>query len=1013
MPTRLVDLDELARRLAIRRSSRSEATLQADIRTFLLYGGLNLHDAQVVDLEVPTRDGTRRRIDIEVGFAVIEVKTDLRSVGVKERAIAQLAAYVSSQSLRLGQRYVGLLSDGADWFLYHLGAGGVLSEVSQFRLSPTDPDVDGLRVWLEGILTTVSGITPTAQEIDRRLGSTSPAYALDFASLMDLYESCKDRPEVQLKKELWAKLLRVAFGTKFEEQDWLFVSHTYLVIASEVIAHAVMNLQPATLRPASIVSGQAFATAQVYGVVEADFFDWVLDAPGGHEFVASLARRLCRFNWHDVDHDVLKTLYQSVISAEQRHSLGEYYTPDWLAGSMVEETFTSPLGQRLLDPACGSGTFLFHAVRKFLTEADRAGLSVADKLDRLTRQIVGVDVHPVAVTLARVTYLMAIGTSLITSSERGPLSIPVYLGDTLQADQSTGTLSSGALVIQTADDRALFEDELVFPERVVDDAARFDQLVSVLADRAAARADASVPSLRPIFRRFAIRPEDEEQLTRTFAAMCHLHDMGRDHIWGYYVRNLVRPVWLSRSENKVDVLIGNPPWLAYRYMPALMQKQFKAQSQARGLWSGGRMSTQQDLSAYFLVRCVELYLKPGGHVAFVMPNAVLSRSSYDGFRTGFWPSPASGDVAVQFDTSWDLHRVEPDIFPMPAAVVFGRHSPDRPLAMSPDVLEWHGRVPALTADWRMSVQRLLKEPATIGVIGERTSPYASRFANGATVYPRLLLVVEDAPAGPLGVGAGRRAVRSARRKIAHPPWSELPPLEGVIEAQFIRPLLLGESLVPYRAAAPLLGVIPWDGRTLLDENNRNLDAYPDLAKWWRQAADLWSAHRTTTSKLSLLEQLDYQHKLSNQFPTPAHRVAYTKSGRSLVSARVEDTAAIIENTLYWAACESANEARYLVGILNSAVLLARVRPLQSKGAFGERDFHKHVFQIGIPTFDEDVETHRELVVLTTHAENIAQDVPLDPVWPFQRARKAVTAVLVDAGIASKIESVVDAILPRL
>lgn len=60
-----------------------------------------------------------------------------------------------------------------------------------------------------------------------------------------------------------------------------------------------------------------------------------------------------------MEHDVLKALYESVISAEQRKDLGEYCTPDWLAERVVQEVVTDPANQRVLDPACGSGTFLF------------------------------------------------------------------------------------------------------------------------------------------------------------------------------------------------------------------------------------------------------------------------------------------------------------------------------------------------------------------------------------------------------------------------------------------------------------------------------------------------------------------------------------------------------------------------------------------------------------------------------------------------------------------------------
>lgn len=75
----------------------------------------------------------------------------------------------------------------------------------------------------------------------------------------------------------------------------------------------------------------------LHGVVDHDFFDWVLEVLGGEGFIATLARRLARFDWSTVEHDVLKVLYESVISASTRKALGEYYTPDWLANAMVSQ----------------------------------------------------------------------------------------------------------------------------------------------------------------------------------------------------------------------------------------------------------------------------------------------------------------------------------------------------------------------------------------------------------------------------------------------------------------------------------------------------------------------------------------------------------------------------------------------------------------------------------------------------------------------------------------------------
>jgi len=64
--------------LAARDPHRTEADLQGDIYALLTTGGVALEPHQVAKLEVPTKDGTRRRLDVEIGHPVIEVKNDLR-----------------------------------------------------------------------------------------------------------------------------------------------------------------------------------------------------------------------------------------------------------------------------------------------------------------------------------------------------------------------------------------------------------------------------------------------------------------------------------------------------------------------------------------------------------------------------------------------------------------------------------------------------------------------------------------------------------------------------------------------------------------------------------------------------------------------------------------------------------------------------------------------------------------------------------------------------------------------
>jgi hypothetical protein len=113
--------------------------------------------------------------------------------------------------------------------------------------------------------------------------------------------------------------------------------------------------------------------------------------------------------------------------------------------------------------------------------------------------------------------------------------------------------------------------------------------------------------------------------------------------------------------------------MRHRYMPEDMQIAFREMSETRQLWHGREVATHQDLSALFVARTVQQYLTEGGSFAFVMPNAVLGRGYYTGFRAGNYPD-AKDPIAVKFTGSWDLRRLRPHFFPRGAAVVFGQRS---------------------------------------------------------------------------------------------------------------------------------------------------------------------------------------------------------------------------------------------------------------------------------------------------------------------------------------------------
>ncbi|GAB4942389.1 N-6 DNA methylase [Mycobacterium avium subsp. hominissuis] len=917
-------------------------------------------------------------------------------------------------------RYVGILTDGAEWRLYHLHDDS-LELISTHTLSKQSPDTQALLVWLESVMSTLTTIKPVPEEIERRLGAESPAHKLDAAELRAIYQANADNKEVQLKRQLWGKLLRTALGAEFVDDERLFITHTLLVTTAELIAHAVLGFDVGplgTLTARQITSGSEFANARIRGVVEADFFDWVTDTLAGESFVRNLGRRIARFDWGAVEHDVLKILYESVIVKPVRERLGEYYTPDWLADRMVDAFIAKPLNSVVADPSCGSGTFVFHAIRKYLSAADAAGVQVDEAVQQATHHVVGIDVHPVAVTLARVTYLLALGRDNIKSPTRKELTIPVYLGDSIQWKQEADIFGADVVRVRT-DESDLFGGQggaftlpLSFPRSVLQDATGFDYLVSEMADKAldtdpqnAGKAAATILKKRGI----APDSKDGQVLTETFSNLCTLRAQGRNHVWGYYVRNLIRPLWLAEEENRVDVLIGNPPWLRYNKMTSSMQKNYLELAKPRNLLTGGLGAAARDLSTLFVVRAVELYLRAGGSFTFVMPHAVMTSRPHTGFRSGDWSTEQGSHLTVKFGVSWDLSKADTG-FHMTSCVVHGKRAVSAG-KMPTQTLAWVGRLRRPDVPWSVAAEKITTSDSSVVAkdhgVEVTESPYKERFRQGAILVPRFAMFVVDAPAGPLGPGAGRRSVISQRSSQEKKPWKDYPSIKANVETAYIHPVYLGEQVLPFRTLPPREAVLPLSKTAILTPDE--IEMRDGLNVWWSETESAWATDPKSGGQ-PLSERMDYHQQLSAQLPVAAIRVVYTASGNTLAAAIVRDDRAIIEHKLYWAPTMAEAEAYYLCAILNSAPILTSVKPLQSIGLFGPRDFDKNVFSAPFPTYDNENAAHIELAELGKQAEKEAATVDISRASTFQAARKLIRDHLSETGTETAIVDAVTQLL---
>lgn len=941
------------------------------------------------------------RIDVAWGATVIELKSDLRR---EERdVIARMPDYLIDASRRSapGRTTVGLATDGATLLAYTLDRG-TLAPIGRYEVDVEHPDQ--LLSWLEPLLSPIPEVMPTPIAVALAFGRYSLAFGRAHAELRRLWAEVGNHAEVRLKRDLWDGLLRQVYGDDVGS-DALFLQHTYLTILVKAIAARVLDL--AVDDPAEMLSGRLLSNEGIVGAVEADFFDWPLLAEGGDALVRTLAAETLRFRLRDVEVDVLKSLYESLVDPDERHDLGEYYTPDWLAARVVAEAIPRPLEQRVLDPSCGSGTFLFHALRRLVVAGREARLPPAEIVAICADRVFGIDVHPVAVALARVTWLLALGDLV---QDRPPtLSVPVYMGDSMQWSLRPLGASAEVLVdvppndpplripAGLASDQNLFERALDELNRGLDTLAEPDAVGGAIT-RAGATA------------------EDAALLARTFAQLKQLYLDGRNHIWTFVLRNLLRPVWLSHPDHRVDVLIGNPPWIVYRHLSAEMKDRLREALQSYNLWAGANLATQQDMCALFWARGAERYLRDGGTLALVLPYAVVNGPVFAAMRDG-----SMQGVQVAITGGWGLERVWP-IFGAQSGssttstcVLFGRR--DRAGGPPAEIDRWVGVLPrrdASEAEAAAALEHMSApwpRPRTLLA----ASPYRRRFRNGASLFPRRFVLVEHVAAGRL---LSRREAPRLRGRVTNldkRPWTTVAPPEGPVERQFVRRIALGESLAPFRTLDLVTGVVPMEDGAILTATSADTHGHRGLAAWLRDAEAKWNEHSNKAAdgspRVTLTHSLNHLQKLTAQAARSAIRILYTKAGTRLSACWLEDDDVIVDHKAYWAAANSLEEAAYVTAVLNTSIVLDRVRDLQPVGQRDPRDFDNLVWTLPIPEFDANDVVHADLAAAALHAADVAALVDLPDDAHFTTKRRLIRQALESDGVAETIERLVDALLP--
>lgn len=486
-------------------------------------------------------------------------------------------------------------------------------------------------------LLAAGGVPPRAQAIFAQ-------WAEDFSEACDYEEGVAHAKATTLSS---AAALFGIKGRGVKPLPLYFAIHTYFALLVKLVALRLALVYRFKRQAArrddlradltELERGDYFDKLGIKNFFEADFFSWYLDAWAGEtaDLLAPLRHELDRYDFPGTEtqpeqyRDILQDLYQDVMPRELRHNLGEYYTPDWLV-----ERILNQLGYdgakpetRILDPSCGSGTFLYHEIRRVRAKAREKLRDERALLAQVLNNIVGFDLNPVAVTTARTSYLLALG-ELLDYQVDEDIYFPVYVADSIMTPAAgKSLLDAGARVVPTA------VGEFRVPERL-EGLAAVSKLMNLIAlhGRNQLAADKFLEKARAAFPDLDDR--DLGHVRHTYELVRGLEAEGRNGIWGPIVTNAFAPIFAGTF----DLIAGNPPWINWEHQPENYRRK------TYDVWASYKLfaakgyekilgHAKDDISVLMTYVAIDKYLKRNGKLGFVITQSVFKAGKAGmGFR---------------------------------------------------------------------------------------------------------------------------------------------------------------------------------------------------------------------------------------------------------------------------------------------------------------------------------------------------------------------------------------------
>lgn len=760
---------------------------------------------------------------------------------------------------------------------------------------------------------------PGPNDIVDSFGPHSPRVQTYIKRLWSVFQEYRDIPRVKSAFEAWKKIYAEAANlnkksvNKIEKQAsevginvsgkedsyaFLFIVQTYFSVFLKLFSGRLSgDYESAERKINSITFPESYRGMSIQTrVVEHDLFDWFVEPSRQDKDVSEklkdiilrIGRSVDQIKPDAISTDALRKLYQNSFESSTRKAMGEFYTNDALVAEVLDSVGyegEKVLNESLLDPTCGSGTFILHALRRFREAAEDAGLGIEETAERAISAIRGIDLHPFAVAMARTNYLLALG-----QAAKYVDNIPVYWTDSLAPSVPREPELNPKMRISVA---ALGEVKVPYTEDM-GPAKTFSLLEKALeADWRESRFLGEVESV--FGRKFRMRYENTcSNLYKFFESEV------KNGMWIPAFRDAGVVLGLKKE---CDYLVGNPPWVRRRNLEEGVRQRLKSDFEFPG-----------DYSLAFVEAGLR-FLNEGGKLGFVITSSIVRTRSGKKAREGLLDESTLMKLA---DYSFSPKNLFEDAENVPLVLALAKEEWDNDdevkielINRDDDRWEWSTPIAQLPLE-----QENLSSPWTF--LPPKVLSGARKMQNGSTklgdIYP-----------SNMGIKAKTGVFFIDEFEQADKPGEVVVTTDGGetvrVEQELIYPLIRGGNVDPWNFEID--GYILW---THDDKGNVRKDL-PPLAKSYflqheeelKSQADynssdpIWKIYRTSEEKMT-------------------DKVAWQGIAKKIESARLPNEIdleigkrkLIVDRNVYFLGKMEEETASQLSGFLNSEVVRAYI-----------------------------------------------------------------------------------------